>query len=191
MAISELCGEVESFLFEVAQATAGTATVLSVEPGTPCTVVDAWNQNKLVTLVEMVEPVFCGAAIGTEVKANAHDFKACALPVAGESKCTAGAHQGPKVVCLKSPLENGTFLASATSPGQTKQVFSRPMLDETDLRYMPKGTPHYNRLLTIKMEPGVWKTVVEFIPRIAVFDTIRIFSFAAPPSSGQAAPGQV
>jgi hypothetical protein len=112
--------------------------------------------------VELNESKFCGAAIGTEVKSVARDFKACALPVSGENMCTAGAHQGPKTVRLTTPLGSSMFLAIATP--QSKQVFSRPILEGADLRFLLQGSVHYERLLTIKMEPRVWKTVLELFP---------------------------
>lgn len=137
-----------------APAAAGKTPVTSVELGTPRTVVDAWNHDKLVSLVELNESKFCGAAIGTEVKSVARDFKACALPVSGENMCMAGPHQGPKTVRLTMPLGSSMFLAIATP--QSKQVFSRPILEGADLRFLLQGSVHYERLLTIKMEPRVW-----------------------------------
>lgn len=59
-------------------------------------------------------------------------------------------------------VDGDFFLAIATN--QVKQVFSRPIIEESDLRYLPRGTPHYDRLLTIKVEPCVWKTLFELFP---------------------------
>eukprot|EP00804_Cyclotella_cryptica_P003634 CCRYP_002218-RA/>CCRYP_002218-RA protein AED:0.69 eAED:0.69 QI:0/0/0/1/0/0.5/2/0/747 len=166
-AITEMCGTVGTFSFEMISnpseaASAGMLPVTAVEPGTPRTVVDAWNHNKLVSLVELSVSGICGAAIGIDVTETVKDFRACLVPLVGEGKCEIGNHQGPKTRRLIPPAKGEFFLAIATN--RAKEVFSRPFLEESDLRYLPRGSPHYDRLLTIKMEARVWKTLFEVFP---------------------------
>jgi len=166
-AITEMCGSVGTFSFELVDepsdaAGTGTTPVTSVEPGTPRTVVDAWNHNKLVGLVELRVSGICGAAIGEHGSESVKDFRACPVTSIGEGRCEIGNHQGPRVKRLVPPASGEFFLAIATN--RVREVFSRPFLEESDLRYLPRGSSDYERLLTIKMEPRVWKTVIEMFP---------------------------
>jgi uncharacterized protein (UPF0335 family) len=51
-----------------------------------------------------------------------------------------------------------------STAGRPVQVFSRPLLTEDDLYYMGPGTLGFARLLTIKLEPRVWKILIERFP---------------------------
>jgi hypothetical protein len=144
-AITEMCGTVGTFSFEmigdpIEARSAGTLPVTAVEPGMPRTVVDAWNHNKLVSLVELSVSGICGAAIGVDVTETMNDFRACLAPSVGEGKCEIGNHQGPKTRRLIPPAKEEFFLAIATN--RAKEVFSRPFLEESDLLYLPRGSPH-------------------------------------------------
>lgn len=85
---TQMCGKVGTFSFDMVDnlgttvegtATVGMPPITSVEPGMPCMVVDAWNHNKLVCLVELPQSGFCRGAIKTEVSATVKDFRACSL----------------------------------------------------------------------------------------------------------------
>ena len=108
--------------------------------------------------------MYCGAAIGRD--ARGRDFKACVLPVGGEDCCEVSAHKDKKATRL--PLEEGGFALCISVPTssseRTVQVFSRPVLRERDLRYASMGSAVYERLLSVKVEPRVWKFVLEHFP---------------------------
>ena len=138
---------------------------LRVETGTPQPIVDAWNTVKVVGLFAMVDGVYCGAAIGRDVRGR--DFKACVLPVEGEDCCEVSAHKDKRAVRL--PAGEGGFSLRISVPTssaeRTVQVFSRPFLSSgRDLRYAPAGSPVYERLMSIKVEPRVWKFALENFP---------------------------
>lgn len=88
MAITQMCGKVGTFSIDMVDnlgttvegtATAGMPPITSVEPGMPHMVVDAWNHNKVVCLVELLQSGLCRGAIKAEVSATVKDFRACSL----------------------------------------------------------------------------------------------------------------
>ena len=58
------------------RSTTGAYSLSGVPPGTPKTVLDAWNQDKEVKLMMVEGGVHCGARIGD----GDNYFQACALP---------------------------------------------------------------------------------------------------------------
>jgi hypothetical protein len=174
--VKSLCPEVEHFSFELVDEAeaAPTATadegksekLATVEAGTPSSTITAWNSVKLVSLVEVRGSDSCGAAIGSSVKVSVLDFKACLLPVEGEEACPYSTHRGKSVARMQFTT-GGYDLAipvPMSTAGRPVQVFSRPLLTEDDLYYMGPGTLGFARLLTIKLEPRVWKILIERFP---------------------------
>lgn len=169
--ILSVCPAIDTFSFDLVEeegavtGTSGTETpVVSVEAGTPRPVVAAWNENKLVGLFVFVPGVRCGAAVG-DVSIAVRDFKACYLPVEGDDKCTAGTHVGPRVKRIYSSSGDPvvTIAVPASSP-TPKQVFSRPILEKAEFIHLPFGSHYFERLLTLRMEPRVWKALFELFP---------------------------
>jgi hypothetical protein len=173
--IISVCPVIDTFSFDLIddeEAAAGTlreTPVVSVETGTPRPVVTAWNENKLVGVIVFRSGVQCGAAVG-DVGVSVKDFKACSLPLEGETKCTAGTHVGPRVKRIAATSEDPILaIAVPASTPSPKQVFSRPFLEQADFVHLPWGSPHFVRLLSLRMEPRVWKTLFELFPGPQVF----------------------
>lgn len=132
--------------------------------GRPRPVVTSWNDDKLVGLFEYSADLCCGAAVGNDVTQAARDFKACCLPLSGKTKCTAGTHVGPRTKRVLRPVGDfAVAIAVPSSAATPKQIFSRPMLDAADLRHIT-DTPEWGKLMSIRMEPRVWKLVLELFP---------------------------
>jgi hypothetical protein len=137
----------------------GESPAISVEAGTPRPVVKAWNEDKLVGLFQITRGA-CRAAVGNDVAAAARDFKACALPSSGEEgiRCSSGTHVGDRLKRMNPP--SFTFVLAIPIPtgeGVVKHVFSRPVMEESDLVYMPPDSSGYKNLMSCRMEPRVWK----------------------------------
>jgi hypothetical protein len=97
-----------------------------------------------------------------------------------------GTHVGPRVKRITATSEHSVLAievpASTPSP---KQVFSRPFLEISDIVHLPWDSPHFQRLLTIRMEARVWKSLFELFPGSQVFyqgppPAIDTFSSATP-----------
>ncbi|KAL7484126.1 hypothetical protein ACHAW6_010879 [Cyclotella cf. meneghiniana] len=187
------CPAVGTFLFDliddVTSGDQGEAPILAVEAGTPRPVVSAWNDDKLVHLVVVERDSICGAAVGNDVKPAARDFKACSFPHVGEEgvRCPSGSHVGPRVKRMNSPV--GSFLLAIPVPSgpAVKNIFSRPVLETSDLYHLQQGSPEFQRLLSYQMEARVWKILFELFPGAACLDpnaTVQIpTSMASPPKS--------
>jgi hypothetical protein len=168
-----LCPVVEQFSFEVVDAAEaveaagdeGKKEITAVEAGTPSSTLSVWNSVKLVSLIEICDADCCGAAIGA-TKVSALDFKACILPLEGEEACSYATHRLKSVPRIR--FSEGWFDLAIPVPmstvGKAVQAFSRPLLTRDDLYYMGPGSLGFNRLLDIKMEPRVWKVLLEHFP---------------------------
>jgi hypothetical protein len=164
-----LCPVIDTFSFDIVDedpqvgATARESPIVSVDPGTPRPVVASWNEDKLVGLFSYSAELCCGAAVGNDITQAVRDFKACCLPLSGEAKCTASTHVGAKVKRIMRPV--GEFVIAIAVPSSTgvKQIFSRPVLDESDMRFLI-DKPEWSDLMSIKMEPRVWKLLFELFP---------------------------
>lgn len=171
------CPSVETFSFDMVDDVTGDdegrPPALSVEAGTPKPVVKSWNDNKLVGLQLVKKDVICGAAIGNDTAPSARDFKACALPLRGDEgvRCGSGTHVGHRLKRMNPPV--GDFLLAIPVPtgdGVVKNLFSRPVLEEMDLYFLPEASPEFVKLLTYRMEPRVWKTLFELFPGAECMD---------------------
>ena len=181
------CPSVDAFSFDVVDEEEAGGEILrespvaSVSAGTPRPVVESWNQNKLVG-VQLLwrERWICGAAVGNDVTALVSDFKACAFPgnPPDEGGCATGTHLGPRVKRMSSP--EGLFVLAImvpTSSTAVRQVFSRPVLSEADLRYLATDSSPFARLLSYRMEPRVWKVLFELFPGA---ETLKIKAMGSP-----------
>ena len=155
--ILEVCPQVTNFSFEMVESE-GTSeqdvlkgeSGLYVETGTPQSVVDSWNSDKLVGLFAFDPSAHCGAAIGA---ATTGDFKACALLKHGESKCEIQSHALARTQRIDGYSGEITLVIPIPhSSGGISHLFSRPKLTEEELRLLdvPLGSKPYNVL----MQPG-------------------------------------
>jgi hypothetical protein len=164
----------EAFSFDLVEGEEGGGTgqpressLASVEPGTPRPVVQSWNQDKLVSLVLIRRDRICGAAIGNDITSAAADFKACLLPREGgeDVKCNAGTHVGARVKRMNPPtMDYLLAIPVPSSSDSPKQVFSRPVLQQADIFYLPLESEAYSKLMSHKLEPRVWKALFELFP---------------------------
>lgn len=169
--ILEVCPQVSNFSFEMVGDLEGLMgptedeqrAGLFVETGTPSSVIDSWNGDKLVKLFCYDAVLTCGAAIG---RVTSMDFKACALQVQGDGMCEVDAHTLTRT--HRVPDHEGDFQLMVPVPhstGNVMQLFSRPVFTESALWDMPQGSERFERLLTVAMEPRVWKFIMEnYIP---------------------------
>lgn len=167
--VREACQSVQAFSFDLVeedpyqQAEGETLRPLaSVEPGTPQTIVDAWNSTKKVKLFMLLKNQYCEAAIGNQTRTASLDYKVCVLPREGEDACAFATHADRRATRL--PPFEGSFCLSIPSSLGGNQVFSRPMLSESDFVHMPPGSRGFKSLLAIQLEPRVWKVLFEHFP---------------------------
>lgn len=143
----------------------GKKEITSVEAGMPSSTVLAWNSVKLVSLIEICEADCCGTAIGA-TKVSALDVKASVLPLEGEEACVFAAHRlksAPRIRFSEGWFDLAIPVPMSTT-GKPVQVLSRPLLTRDDLYYMGPGSVGFNRLLEIKLEPMIWKVLLEHFP---------------------------
>ncbi len=181
----------EAFSFElVEQGSAASGEGMSsanyVEPGTPKTLIDAWNATKLVGLMVLKKDEFCRAAVPVEVQSAAVDFKACAYATEGDDKCPHSSHVGLRVKRINPPA--GMFIvaipAGFNDRGQVSVVFSRPILEESAFLHLPLGSDGFDALLKYRFERRVWKFLLQHFPGPMVFvsrSPSAVQDVAAPP----------
>jgi hypothetical protein len=80
-------------------------------------------------------------------------------------------------------------IAVPVSAGAPKQVFSRPTLDAQEFRFV-YDTPGWSRLMSIKMEPRVWKLLFENFPGAYIFSDSSQAFFQQLPQVRTQAPSQ-
>ena len=197
-ALREICPAIDTFSFDVVDenpesgsAGGGVQTsespFTSVEVGTPRPVVDSWNQNKVVSLFIIDTLDTCGAAIGNDIPQGCRDFKACSLRQGGggdDLKCSWGNHVGPRVKRMALPTSDGFMIAIPVPSGtkQVKQVFSRPVLDQSDFLFLQRDSSEFRALMSYEFEPRVWKLLFELFPGAAVLDPANDVKISAPPA---------
>ena len=99
------------------------------------------------------------------------DYKACAYI---HNECSTGTHMGPRVKRMLVP--EGSFVLAISVPSSSlsvKQVFSRPLLTAKQLIHLDQQESAYQRLLTYKFEPRVWKVLFELFPGPSVLALSR------------------
>jgi hypothetical protein len=111
--------------------------------------VDAWNNVKRVRLFMLHQGQFCEAAIGNKVLSL--DFKACVLPREGNDACGIAANSEKRTKRL--PPFDGSFSIRIPTGVSGNQVFSRPMLSEADVEFMPPGHSGFRKLMSLELEP--------------------------------------
>ena len=166
---------------------------LSVDTGadslavdTPRAVVDGWNTDRDVLMVELDVSSLCLAA--TDKQGNALDFRAClnqknGMPVDTSSmatECTLTSHcdqsaKNPKLrLRCTDPLGVFAIMAPRSNLTVAPRCFSRPLFE---LSQFPPSLISLSRhlvLLEIKAEPSVFKFLLEGYPGVdAIWDMIK------------------
>ena len=149
--------------------------VLPVEPGSPGTVLNAWNKRDKTTLVELDFAKMCLVRNPTdkfERGAGKKDFRACV-----KVGCQLVSHRGPEEggadvkFKLHPPADHtGSVLAVRVVPSnpgqQLETVFSRPLFYMDELPPIPEGVEdtRLDILLRLNLKSVVFKFLIEGYP---------------------------